>query len=312
MTVTVRRDPTDFSLDLTATGRQVMQIKNSRERGITHYQTVVGQRVRFTAHRRAVDSRAREFRYRWDFNGDGVWDTDFSKNTTAEHTYDRFGEWKVVLQAENEFNISEKIERPVTVRQNTYPAVYELKFDRDRLMVGEKVQAWVEALDAQSTRGDLRVRYDLDGDGNWDSDFRSMSRATWRFEKTGRYPAVVQVRDLGGKIDTFRQTLTVYEASRPQAHVQVSHRTAPTTTKFTFDASRSSGQALQYFWDMDSDGRWDVTTAGARAHGSTGSKFAYTFRTPGERKIRLRVMDTAGKTHEIVFDVTVTQAVASR
>jgi uncharacterized protein (TIGR02145 family) len=60
-----------------------------------------------------------ELEVRWDFNGDGEWDTPFSKEKASYHQYDIPGEFHVMLQVRDEDGLTSLVSKNVFVSANT-------------------------------------------------------------------------------------------------------------------------------------------------------------------------------------------------
>jgi len=65
-----------------------------------------------------------EIEIRWDFDGDGVWDTPFSKEKTIYHQYDQSGIYAASLQARDDENQLSLYQTKVTVSGNTNPTSF--------------------------------------------------------------------------------------------------------------------------------------------------------------------------------------------
>jgi hypothetical protein len=59
---------------------------------------VVGTEFTFDATPTTDDHDTSELRFRWDFDGDGAWDTDWNAQRTARHTFDSEGSYSVILK----------------------------------------------------------------------------------------------------------------------------------------------------------------------------------------------------------------------
>jgi uncharacterized protein (TIGR02145 family) len=63
--------------------------------------------------------------------------------------------------------------------------------------------------DAETSPDDLEVRWDFDGDGNWDTDYDQSKTSICQYPTPGSYSVILDVKDGGGLIDTETKTVTV-------------------------------------------------------------------------------------------------------
>ncbi len=108
------------------------------------------------------------------------------------------------------------------------------------------------------------LRWDWDGDGNWDKMYTSGAFYTHRFYQKGTYKVILEAATLLGRKDTSYFTIIVPQGySAPRAAFFVSPDSANIFTEFTFDASGSkddedSISQLLFRWDFDGDLNWDT------------------------------------------------------
>ncbi|MCX6224665.1 MAG: T9SS type A sorting domain-containing protein, partial [Bacteroidia bacterium] len=63
--------------------------------------------------------------------------------------------------------------------------------------------------DAETAADDLEVRWDFDGDGNWDTDYDVMKTTNVIFPSPGAVTIILEVKDAGGLTGTASQTLSI-------------------------------------------------------------------------------------------------------
>lgn len=93
-----------------------------------------------------ADQAASELMVRWDWNNDGVWDTDYSTQKTAEHQYDAEGVYSVVLEVKDNEGLTGQTSKTLIVGEGdlnvetgdaTDITVTEAKLKGKLLSVGE-------------------------------------------------------------------------------------------------------------------------------------------------------------------------------
>jgi uncharacterized protein (TIGR02145 family) len=65
-----------------------------------------------------------EIDIRWDFNGDGIWDTPFSKKKYLYHQYSQAGQYNAILQVRDDENQQTQAQLKITVSNNTNPTSF--------------------------------------------------------------------------------------------------------------------------------------------------------------------------------------------
>ncbi len=306
-TVQIQKKPTDFRVDFTVYDPHNSASNLHRSH---FYRFIAGKPLRFQANVQNYSFPVNSFEYRWDFNGDGKFDTPFSRTNFAEYTYPRSGKFKVVVQVKNEFSREDKSlvwqEKIVSIVNNETPTgFFEIKkvyknIDKtknsDWIYVGDRVQIIPKIKDKDHYPSALQVRFDIDGDDIWDTDFRYMRAFPWQFNEAGEYIAKMQIKDPNGVIVSTKQKILVHFNPPPQIKVIVSKKSGKVGDFFTLDASSSKGHNLVYTWDIPDE---------KIIKNSQQSKLSLAFKTPGEKVISLRIMDNWGHSKWVQFPVFV-------
>ena len=299
--VEVKHDPFDFSVTILLQNRTNPAVSRIFVNGnVQHYVPVeVGDLVRLSAVVTRYGNLGKLL-YRWDFNGDGYWDTDFSRTPFTETHFDHLGEWPVIVQVQSEDGVLVEGKKRILVKINPRPTVY-LDYRPAKIFVGEPVY-FTPRFSSDINGG---VRFDLDNDGIWESDFRGLSSQRWVFQTPGEKIVKIQIRDKGGNTTTIRKKIIVYSLPKPQARVIVSRKYVKVGQPVIFDASESTGRNLRYFWDFNSGGLPEPGTwESARP---APFKISRRFQTPGQRLISLKVVDETGAGDQIFFPIVVVE-----
>ena len=302
LTIEVKTDPIDYRTEIRAQNI-TRQTSFNTENTTQFFSVVSGDRIRFSASLKKRDATAFQFTYRWDFQGDGIWDTTFSNNSTAEYTFLRPGEYQPTVQVQNEDLIATTNFMRIKVVASSAPRG-SFTVDKELIYTGDLVRFKPVVQDLQSPESKLEVRFDADGDGNWDTIFHRSATHEWKYNESGKYIAKMQIKDLSEKVTTISRTVTVFAYEGPKAQVVISQRTGDTRTNFTFDASRSQGRNLKFFWDFDYQGKNDLISTGRNIVAGQ-NKITKRFQTAGEKVIGLRVLDGEGNEDLVHFTVWV-------
>lgn len=266
------------------------------------YQAVVSSPIRFSGQVRITATGQRpKFEYRWDFDGDGSWDTPYSTQLSSEFAYDNAGTFKPLLEVRDDKGNISTTTKTMLVSKNTKP-IGQIRTATWPNYAGEEIQFIVAVADGQSNLSQLDVRFDFDDDGIWDTDFRPTRSQRWRFDKAGKYPVTIQIRDPQREVTTVTRTIPVYDTPEPDLKVQVSHRTQLVGQPIRLSTAQTQGVGLSYEWKVLDDPYATI------AHGPQTS---LRFTTVGERTICLRVIDQAGQIKQIEFPINIVEALPS-
>jgi len=302
LTIEVKTDSIDYRAEISAQNI-TRQTTFSTENTTQLFSIVSGDQIRFSASLKKRDVTASQFTYRWDFQGDGAWDTTFSKDSTAEYVFLQPGEYQTTVQVQNEDLVATTNYIKIKVVASSAPRG-DFVVDKEIIYTGDLVRFKPRIHDLQSPESKLEVRFDADGDGNWDTTFHKSANHEWKYSEPGKYIAKMQIKDLSEKVTTVSRTVTVFAYEGPKAQVVISQRTGDTRTSFTFDASRSQGHNLKFFWDFDYQGKNDLISTGRKVVAGQ-EKITKTFSTAGEKVIGLRVVDGEGNEDLVHFTVWV-------
>ncbi len=247
---------------------------------------------------------------RWDFDGDGTWDTPWSTTKTANHQYGSSGSYTAKLQARDTGGLTDITTNTVTVNPggggNTPPnAVFTVSPASGTTATNFLFDASA-VTDNEDATSVLEVRWDFDGDGTWDTPWSTTKTANHTYSSIGTYNVKLEVRDSGGLTDnTVNQVVVNLPGGNnpPNAVFTVSPALGTTATNFAFDASgvtdnEDPTNILEVRWDFDGDGTWDTPW-------STTKTANHTYAAQGTYTVRMEVRDSGGLTDVTTFTVTV-------
>ena len=66
-----------------------------------------------------------------------------------------------------------------------------------------------QCIDKEDDRSVLQIHWDWENDGTWDTDYSINKDVTYKFSLAGTYTVKLEVKDLGGLIDTETKTITI-------------------------------------------------------------------------------------------------------
>lgn len=285
-----------------------MTMRNITNSNLGSHAAVLRDEVRFTASgSRDEDGDESKMQTRWDFQGDGIFDTTFSTDKVAIHRYTSTGTHTPTLQVRDERGGIASTQTQIKVVANTAP-LSSLKVTP---AIGTRDTSF--RFDATGTRDDqtrtsnLDYRFDFDGDGRFDTEFETGRSYSRKSSRTGKFTAMVEVRDHANAIARSTAEFEVAEPTPPTAAFVVEPRVGTFATNFLFDASLTRdpsgvGDPLRYRWDFDYRGEHDLDY---HTSWSSNPKHRYRFKTIGDHQVRLTVKNAVGQESEFFTKVKI-------
>ena len=145
------------------------------------------------------DGPAAELRTRWDWNGDGYWDTPWIRETMVAAHLTEPGLYPVTVEVSDDQGRSTTAQQAVSVAAGSLPPAAHLVLSPISAPANHPVVADASASRAiDGAERDLSFRWDWDGDGIWDTEWDGASSRSHEFQSEGRYGIRVEVRDQNG------------------------------------------------------------------------------------------------------------------
>ena len=241
-------------------------------------------------------------RWRWDFQGDGVFDTDEIGPLNHTSTFTRAGVYNAVLEITNDKG--QVSAGTVQIRATNQPPSATARVNPSN---GPLPLSVTLSGTGTSPNGTI-VKYEWDrlGNGNFDFSSTVSGTTTFTYTRPGTYNAVFRVTDSLGQTATAVATATAVRVGPPGSPASsITNPTgprsgnAPLTVFFNGTGTPSGGRTItRYEWDFNGDGTFDFSSAS-----SASTSFTYT--SPGTFTAALRVTDSAGDTAIDTVDITV-------
>jgi PKD repeat protein len=266
--------------------------------------TVAGQPATFDATGSRPGGTTPIVLYRWDWDGNGTWDTN-TASPTAQHTFATAGARAVRLRVRDATGI-DTLRRLVTTvappAANALP-VAQFSFSPTAPRAGQEVFFDSFSYDPDGT---LQLQeWDFDGDGDFqDGDANETdASAAFTFGSPGAKQVSVRVTDNAGATAVATRTVSVspppanplpvaqfsVSPAQPVVGQQVSLRS------FSYDPG--GGALASQRWDLDGDGDFD--------EGASGPTAFTVFGSAGTKVIRLQVRDADGGVQTATQVITV-------
>ena len=248
--------------------------------------------------------------FRWDFEGDGTWDTYDTVANDYTHKYSSAGNYNATLYVKSSTGGTATASIAIHVENN--PPVATADTEPSNGEVPLTVQLKGTGTDSDGTIA--LYEWDYDGDGTYDWSSESTGITNYTYTTEGTYYAFFRVTDDIGLTATAKAVTTVIRAGpkgSPTANASASPGSgnAPLTVSFTGTATDPDGDNIAlYEWDFDNDGEYDWSS-------STSGSTSHTYNVAGTHIVSLRVTDATGLTGIdqilITVDIKVTLSIAS-
>jgi PKD repeat protein len=167
-----------------------------------------GQSVTFDASS-STDPNGGIIDYRWDVNGDGVYETDTGSNPVLTTSLPNAGSYEVGLRVTDKAGATAGATNTLTV--GNFPPVVKASATPNPAKGGQTVTIDASATTDQGTITDYK--WDLDGSGNYATDTGSTPKVTTSFQTAGSHTVGVEATDDHGVSARTTITVNVLEAA---------------------------------------------------------------------------------------------------
>lgn len=245
-------------------------------------------------------------RYRWDFQGNGTFDTNDAVARDIHFTFTTAGTFNAVLEVMN--NLGQVATDVCTVQVSGNAPTATANASPSNGPVPLQVSFTCAGSDPDGSI--TRYEWDFEGDGTYDFSSPTSGSTTHTYTGTGQFQARCRVTDNEGKTGEARTTTTVIRPA-PPGSPSVTATGSPASgnapLRVTFNGSATDdGSIVKWEWDFDGDGTFDFTSA-------TSPSTSFTYANGGIFAAALRATDDAGLTGidtvEVVVNLTATLSI---
>lgn len=149
---------------------------------------------------------------RWDFDGNGIFDTEFTTAKTAEHKYTEPDNYNVGLEVMNSEGWSGYEEIVLVVYADSLPPIPAFTVEPDSSSVATIFLFNAGgSSDPYTPQNQLMYRWDWQNDGSWDTPFMSDSTFYHKYELSGIYRVMLEVKNNYSVTDTTSRIVHVYD-----------------------------------------------------------------------------------------------------
>ena len=250
------------------------------------------------------DHEKSQMTYRWDFDGDGHYDTRFSTEPTISRVFWETGTFQVKLVVRDRDGQFDHEVKTIKIVKNTAPtSFFTIEPEKGSPEQDFRFNA-NESFDDQYRSNRLEYRWDFDGDGVYDTDWSRTASVhhTYGYGGQGVHRVTLQVKDPENQRDEYTRELEVLENTVPVAVIDISPKVGTFNTMFRFSGEKSFDDetefsSLKFRWDTDYNGPDDIIYDGNFSRGGYRKtiRFYDDDQKTGIQKIRMDVQDEEGR-----------------
>ncbi|WP_237902780.1 FlgD immunoglobulin-like domain containing protein [Photobacterium sp. WH80] len=242
--------------------------------------------------------------YRWDFDGDGVFDRQDTVGRSQSYTFNMPGTYQTALEITD--SIGRKDTGYIDIEVENAAPVVSATVNQTNGHVPLTVQFTASATDNE---GIASVAWDFNGDGQVDTTSDTAGTVSFTFEQVGNFQASVSVTDTLGKqtrVALPNIEIRAVDPDSPTARVSLDNPAgdAPLTVTLTPAVTNRDLVAVQdLLWDFDGDGLTDEIT-------STLDPVQWVYKSAGTFFPTLTVQFSDGSSAKDVQQVTVQESLS--
>ncbi len=237
-------------------------------------------------------------RYRWDFEGDGVFDTSDAVARDYTHTYQQKGTYDALLEVTSNLGNTatdtctlDARGNPPTATANVSPSNGAIPLTVDFTCVGNDAEGNITLYE-----------WDFDGDGTFDYSSPSSGTTSHTYTTQGTFVAVCRVTDDDGMTGEARTTTTVIRPGplgSPSVEGTATPASGNASLTVNFNGTVTDGGSIVLWeWDFEGDGVFDFSSP-------TSPATSHTYANGGVFAPALRVTDNDGLTSTDTVEVIV-------
>ncbi|MGR9116089.1 MAG: PKD domain-containing protein [Gammaproteobacteria bacterium] len=247
-------------------------------------------------------------RYKWDFDGNGSFDTSDSVATDYTRTWSKVGTITSTLQVTNNLGQTATDSCTIHVEGNAPTAVADASPSNGPIPLNVNFTC----LGSDKDGTIVQYEWDFDGDGLYDYSSATSGNVVHNYNDVGETIAVCRVTDNSGLTGTARTATTTIRptvAGSPSVTAIVSPSTGNAPLPVNFSGSAvDDGNIVLWEWDFEGDGVYEYSSTA-----SATTSFTYT--QAGIFAPTLRAIDNDGNigvdTVEVIVNLSATLAIPS-
>ncbi|MDD4645869.1 MAG: PKD domain-containing protein, partial [Bacteroidales bacterium] len=230
-------------------------------------------------------------KYRWDFDGDGSWDTEYSPNAVVTHAYPTLGWYNAGVEVVDPTNRSAVMKKMVVVNMLNDSIIPEFTIDGGFCTVTDTFHCDASASHFLN-HSDKKLTYSWDvyNDDIWDATDLTTPYYPALISKSGKNKIRLRVKDDRGLYMDVVDSVKVFQQNNlPVPVLTLARRVGNLQSEFVFHSYGTLDRETQimdmkYDWDVDGDGQWEPEFHNIR-------EISYKYPKTGKYKVSLKVTD---------------------
>lgn len=151
-----------------------------------------------------------DLQVRWDWEDNGIWDTDYSTTKTATHQYSAVGTYTVKLEVKDSAGLTNTTTKIVSLTNTAPTASFTVDPTSGTTATTFNFDASGSS-DNEDANAVLQVRWDWENDGTYDTNYSTTKTATHQYRTAGTYTVKLEVKDSAGLTNTTTKSITIGE-----------------------------------------------------------------------------------------------------
>ena len=150
---------------------------------------------------------------RWDFDGNGSWDTGWDYDKNKNHQYSNENTYTAKLEVKDTEGLTDQYTKSINVSNggggNIPPtALFTVSPSSGTTSTNFAFDA-SGSTDNEDPTSNLQVRWDFDGNGSWDTGWNYGKTENHQYSSENTYTAKLEVKDSEGLTDQYTKSITV-------------------------------------------------------------------------------------------------------
>lgn len=246
-------------------------------------------------------------RFRWDWEGDGIFDTGFQEQTMLTHYYTAASIYNVTLEVIDPQGLTAIFRRSVNISLSNPRLVPQFTYSPEKPSTADTVLLDASSsFDPDNAGNVFTYRWNFTKDTDFDTEYLTDPVYHYQFPAEGENEVILEIRDQWGLINQVKVKIWVYHANKkPLASFFIGYEYGNKTTNFYFDAGATTDgedflDLIKVRWDFESDGVWDTEYAKEKTA-------THKYGAAGNYRIRMQAIDSGGLTDTTSLSVSVSE-----
>jgi hypothetical protein len=212
-------------------------------------------------HSHVLDVYSMVSNYKWDFDGDGIWDDSLSTSDTLvarSHFYSHEADYNAIVYVRDD-NGKVKLDTVIIKVGNTAPVINSIRKDTT-ISINDSIQLFGVAVDNDGTIKEYA--WDFMGDGIFEFTSTTKIQSGFRYTADGVHSAVFKVTDDHGKTSSSTATITVLKDVPVPNAGNDTVVSIKDTIRLHGSVSQLFGTIVEWAWDFGNTGTFTVMSNG--------------------------------------------------